>query len=124
MGAGCRIGYVPQKLDLERDVPITGPGLSTGALQRRHEARTLMSRRSLGSRRRIRGGQRNTRSGRFQADSSSGCLSRSPSSAIRTVLLLDEPTAGVDEPGQKRLNELVHRLQEEQGLTVSSSRTS
>jgi zinc transport system ATP-binding protein len=34
------------------------------------------------------------------------------------VLLLDEPTAGVDEPGQERLNELVRRLQQEQGLTV------
>ena len=34
------------------------------------------------------------------------------------VLLLDEPTAGVDEPGQERLNELVRRLQHEQGLTV------
>jgi zinc transport system ATP-binding protein len=34
------------------------------------------------------------------------------------VLLLDEPTAGVDEPGQERLNELVRRLQREQGLTV------
>ena len=31
------------------------------------------------------------------------------------VLMLDEPTAGVDEPGQERLNELVRRLQQEQG---------
>ncbi len=35
-----------------------------------------------------------------------------------TVLLLDEPTAGVDEPGQERLNELVHRLRQERRLTV------
>jgi ABC-type Mn2+/Zn2+ transport system ATPase subunit len=34
------------------------------------------------------------------------------------VLLLDEPTAGVDEPGQERLNELMSRLQREQGLTI------
>ena len=34
------------------------------------------------------------------------------------VLLLDEPTVGIDEPGQERLNELVHRLQRDQGLTV------
>jgi len=34
------------------------------------------------------------------------------------VLLLDEPTAGVDEPGEERLNELVHRLQSERDLTV------
>ena len=35
-----------------------------------------------------------------------------------TVLLLDEPTAGVDEPGQERVNELIHRLRRERGLTV------
>src|SRR5262249_49088237 len=35
-----------------------------------------------------------------------------------TVLLLDEPTAGVDEPGQERPNELARRLQQEQGLTI------
>ena len=35
-----------------------------------------------------------------------------------TVLLLDEPTAGVDEPGQEQLNELVRRLQQDHGLTV------
>jgi len=34
------------------------------------------------------------------------------------VLLLDEPTAGVDEPGQERLNELIRRLQQDRGLTV------
>ena len=34
------------------------------------------------------------------------------------VLLLDEPTAGVDEPGQEQLNELVGRLQRDRGLTV------
>jgi zinc transport system ATP-binding protein len=34
-----------------------------------------------------------------------------------TVLLLDEPTAGVDEPGQERLK-LVRRLQHERGLTI------
>jgi ABC-type Mn2+/Zn2+ transport system ATPase subunit len=32
--------------------------------------------------------------------------------------LLDEPTAGVDELGQERLNEVVRRLQQDQGLTV------
>jgi ABC-type Mn2+/Zn2+ transport system ATPase subunit len=34
------------------------------------------------------------------------------------VLLLDEPTAGVDEPGQERFRELVDRLRRDRGLTV------
>ena len=42
------------------------------------------------------------------------------SALMRTpdVLLLDEPTAGVDESGQERLNELVRRAQRDRGLTV------
>jgi ABC-type Mn2+/Zn2+ transport system ATPase subunit len=34
------------------------------------------------------------------------------------VLLLDEPTAGVDGAGQEHLNEVVHRLEAERGMTV------
>jgi zinc transport system ATP-binding protein len=34
------------------------------------------------------------------------------------VLLLDEPTSGVDEPGRERLNELVHRTQVARRLSV------
>jgi ABC-type Mn2+/Zn2+ transport system ATPase subunit len=34
------------------------------------------------------------------------------------VLLLDEPTTGVDERGQEHLNTLVRRLQAERNLTV------
>jgi ABC-type Mn2+/Zn2+ transport system ATPase subunit len=35
-----------------------------------------------------------------------------------TVLLLDEPTAGIDEPGQERINETILRLQREEEVTV------
>jgi zinc transport system ATP-binding protein len=35
-----------------------------------------------------------------------------------TVLLLDEPTAGVDEPGQDTLNDTTERLRKERGLTI------
>lgn len=35
-----------------------------------------------------------------------------------SVLMLDEPTAGIDMPGQKQLNELVLHLQAMRGLTV------
>jgi zinc transport system ATP-binding protein len=113
---GVRIGYVPQKLDLERDVPVTGLDLlcARAALARESDAtvwRALdlvgvsrgVARRPIGT---LSGGQ-------FQRLLVAFALVGDP-----TVLLLDEPTAGVDEPGQERLNELVRRLQQDQGLSV------
>lgn len=111
-----RIGYVPQKLDLERDVPITGMDFL--------QARSKVTRGSdsdvsrvldlVGVSREVSESTIGTLSGgQFQRLLVAFALLGNPS-----VLLLDEPTAGIDEPGQKQLNELVHRLQEEQGLTV------
>ncbi len=111
-----RLGYVPQKLDLQRDVPISGRDflLARSALARTERSRLeevsalvgltpQMLRQPIGA---LSGGQ-------FQRLLIAFALIGRP-----TVLLLDEPTAGVDEPGQERLNELVHRLKREQGLTV------
>jgi zinc transport system ATP-binding protein len=113
---GTRLGYVPQKLDLERDLPVTGRDL-------------------LGARERLTGpGSRpvlgflakvglapavldtpigTLSGGQFQRLLMAFALLGDP-----TVLLLDEPTAGVDEPGQEELTQAVHRLQEEQGVSV------
>jgi zinc transport system ATP-binding protein len=114
--AGTRIGYVPQKLDLERDLPITGldflraraalAGQQAGDISRTLElvdlSREAVSK-PIGA---MSGGQ-------FQRLLISFALVGRPN-----VLLLDEPTAGVDEPGQQRLNALVRHLQQDEGLTV------
>jgi zinc transport system ATP-binding protein len=119
---GARIGYVPQKLDIARDVPITGLDFLRArvALSRASETSvppetaitealtsvgltTAAGSQPIGA---LSGGQ-------FQRLIVAFALVGAPN-----VLLLDEPTAGVDEPGQERLNELIHRLQEEQRLTV------
>src|SRR5260370_12185557 len=34
------------------------------------------------------------------------------------VVLLDEPAAGIDEPGEEKINTMIQRLQEERGVTV------
>jgi zinc transport system ATP-binding protein len=111
-----RIGYVPQKLDIERDVPLTGLDFlrARAALDRVPAAEISRAlglvglaetagRQPIGA---LSGGE-------FQRLLVAFALVGRP-----TVLLLDEPTAGVDEPGQERLYDLAHRLQEEQGLTV------
>ncbi len=113
---GVRIGYVPQKLDIARDAPITGfdflrarAALSTVPGPGMDETLAAVglsadaARRPIGA---LSGGQ-------FQRLLVAFALAGAPN-----VLLLDEPTAGVDEPGQERLNELIHRVQADRGLTV------
>jgi zinc transport system ATP-binding protein len=113
---GTRKGYVPQKLDIERDLPLTARdflrakaavvGAAAGEVGRSLGEVGLgpdAAEKPIGA---LSGGQ-------FQRLMLAFALVGEPS-----VLLLDEPTAGVDEPGEERLNELVHRLQVERGLTV------
>ena len=113
---GTRLGYVPQKLDIERDLPLTGLDFlrakaSVARAPREEIARVLAdtglsqeaAARPLGA---LSGGQ-------FQRLLLAFALIGGPN-----ALILDEPTAGVDEPGQERLNALVHRLQAERGLAV------
>jgi zinc transport system ATP-binding protein len=115
-GPDARLGYVPQKLDIERDVPITGFDFLQARVRvgRVDIAAASSAARAVGLSidawktpiGELSGGQ-------FQRLLVAFALLGDP-----TVLLLDEPTAGVDEPGQEQLNELVHRLQHERGLTV------
>jgi zinc transport system ATP-binding protein len=112
----ARIGYVPQKLDIARDVPITGidfikarialAGTSTEGISEVLSSVGLTAsagKLPIGA---LSGGE-------FQRLLMAFALVSAPN-----VLLLDEPTVGIDEPGQERLNKLVHRLQRDQGLTV------
>jgi zinc transport system ATP-binding protein len=113
---GTRIGYVPQKLDLERDVPITGVDFlrARAALARESDANVSRALRLVRVPPNIALQPIGTMSGgQFQRLLVAFALVGDPN-----ALLLDEPTSGVDEPGKERLNELVRRLQQEQGLTV------
>ena len=113
---GTRIGYVPQKLDLERDLPITGLDFlrARARVARAGDAevrRVLdlvnldpkVARQPIGT---LSGGQ-------FQRVLLGFALMVRP-----TVLLCDEPTAGVDEPGEERLYAMLHRVQAEEHLTL------
>jgi zinc transport system ATP-binding protein len=114
--SGVRIGYVPQKLDLERDVPMTGLDFLRARAALAHEAAAAIARalELVGISRPVAEQPIGTLSGgQFQRLLVAFSLIGNPD-----VLLLDEPTAGVDEPGQERLNELMARLQREQRLTV------
>ncbi len=114
--AGTRIGYVPQKLDIERDLPLTGVEFlraraQVGGAPAEEIVRALAlvelpsesAAQPIGT---LSGGQ-------FQRLLLAFALMGRPS-----VLLFDEPTAGVDEPGQEEIYGLFGRLKREQGLTV------
>jgi zinc transport system ATP-binding protein len=114
--AGTSIGYVPQKLDIERDLPITGldflrakaavSGAAAEEIQRVLELVGLtagLAAQPIGT---LSGGQ-------FQRLLLAFALMGRPS-----VLLFDEPTAGVDEPGQEAIYEMLRRVQQAEGLTL------
>lgn len=114
--SGTIIGYVPQKLDLERDLPLTGREFLRAKAQvtgsRPEEASRVLGLVELGED--IAAQPIGTLSGgQFQRLLLAFALMGKPS-----VLLFDEPTAGVDEPGEEQLYELIRRLQRDQGLTL------
>jgi len=113
--AGARLGYVPQKLDIGRDVPLSGMDLllaKKAVAKGGDEVLHVLDR--VGLRERDVQKPIGTLSGgQFQRLLVGLALLGRP-----RVLLLDEPTSGVDIPGQERLNELIRRVQQEEGLTV------
>jgi zinc transport system ATP-binding protein len=113
---GTKLGYVPQKLDIERALPVTGNDLLRAkagitktpkmmlstALDRVGLDRDALNM-PIGA---LSGGQ-------FQEVLLAFALIGEPN-----VLLLDEPTAGVDAPSQDRLYRLIEKLQADSGLTA------
>jgi zinc transport system ATP-binding protein len=113
---GTRVGYVPQKLDIERDLPLTGMDFLRAKAAVAGAARTDVDRAlvEVGLTPKLAGRPIGALSGgQFQRLLLAFALVGRP-----TVLLFDEPTAGVDEPGEERLYEMIRRVQEEEGLTV------
>jgi len=113
---GTRIGYVPQKLDIERDLPLTGFDFLRAKAAVSHAPESDVrgalelvaltpdvAAQPIGT---VSGGQ-------FQRLLLAFALMGRP-----TVLLFDEPTAGVDEPGEGGLYAMIHRLQKAERLTL------
>jgi len=107
---------VPQKLDIERDLPITGRDLLRVKLTISHAAKDE----ALHALERVDLGQEVLRQpigsmsgGQFRRLLVAFALIGRPD-----VLLLDEPAAGVDAAGQQALSAAVSRLQKEDGITT------
>jgi zinc transport system ATP-binding protein len=103
---GLRIGYVPQKLSVDRTLPITVDGflaLAGGTAAGRAEALDHVGIADLGGRQlaALSGGQ-------FQRAMLAQALLRRPD-----LLVLDEAAQGLDQPGEARFYRLVERLRSE-----------
>lgn len=115
--SNTKIGYVPQKLDIERDLPLSLYDFlrasSAGVLkiidkdikeclELVHIEKVVLNQK-LGT---LSGGQ-------FQRALVAFALLGNPD-----VLLFDEPTSGIDQPSEEQIYETLHRIQDEKGVTI------
>ena len=110
------LGYVPQKLDIERDLPLNGRDFlrARAALARSSPAMQAEALRSVGLAEEVLATPiGNMSGGQFQRLLIAFALLGQPN-----MLLLDEPAAGIDAPGQAQLNEVLHGLQQSRAMTV------
>jgi len=110
------LGYVPQKLDLLRDFPVSGQDFlrAKAALSQAPTSQLISVLQSAGLDEAALARPIGAFSGgQFQRLLIAFALLGTPN-----VLLLDEPAAGMDQPGQVQLEETLHRLQQAQGMTL------
>lgn len=116
--ADIKIGYVPQKIDLERDLPITVKEFLTlrnhaapsGRWQVAHSPAGVLEMVDLGP------DFLSKRIGELSSGELQRILIAWAVIGHPDLLLFDEPTASVDAAGQRTVYELLHKLQEEHNL--------
>jgi zinc transport system ATP-binding protein len=111
-----KIGYVPQKIDADRHLPVNFKNLLAAKAQvigaRPHELTEIVKEVGLDERI-MRTPVGHLSGGQFQRALIAFALLGKPN-----VLIFDEPTASIDKPGEERMYELVHRLQDDYGITA------
>jgi ABC-type Mn2+/Zn2+ transport system ATPase subunit len=111
-----RIGYVPQKIDADRHLPITYRDLFVSKCSIVGESIEKINKitESVGlAKRMLETPVGHLSGGQFQLGLIAFALIGKPN-----VLILDEPTASVDEPGEEHIYSLIHRLQQQYDLSV------
>ncbi len=112
----AKIAYVPQRIDLEKNLPLTIQDflLSKIKLLRLGEQELGRVLKLVNLPLTIVGQKLGLLSaGQFQRTTIAFALIGSPN-----VILFDEPTAEVDLPGEEQIYDTIHRLQDEQQITL------
>jgi zinc transport system ATP-binding protein len=110
------IGYVPQKIDADRSVPLNLRNLleSKAAVIGKGAAEIAKAIGRVGlSEEMLRTQIGHLSGGQFQRALIAFALLGDPD-----IVIFDEPTASMDEPGEEQMYDLIRRLQTELGLTV------
>ena len=115
-GEHVRIGYVPQKIEADRHLPVNVQNLLHAKAATLHipksEVQKTIAMVGLNEKTlatpvgHLSGGQ-------FQRSLIAFALLGSPN-----VLILDEPTASIDKPGEEAIYELLHRLHDKLGMAL------
>jgi zinc transport system ATP-binding protein len=114
--ADVHIGYVPQKIDADRHLPLTFRDLFISKCRILKVALNEINAisQSVGlTREMLATPVGHLSGGQFQRGLIGFALIGNPN-----VLLLDEPTASIDESGEEHIYELIHRLQDQFKLAV------
>lgn len=110
--SGLKLGYVPQKLEIDQNLPMTaGRFVTLHARQSKREVAQLIEKCQIGG---IMGLPLHGLSGgQLQRVALVRSLLLRPD-----VLILDEPTQGLDQPGAAQFYALIEELRREDGLSV------
>ncbi len=113
---GVKIGYVPQRIDLERDLPLTLRDFlfSKARIDRISEKAVFETMKLV----KLDAGLLDVKLGGLSGGQFQRALIVSALLGAPNVLLFDEPTASVDLPGEEQIYDTIHRLQDERGLTL------
>ena len=115
-GAKTKIGYVPQKIDADRHLPVTFQNLFEAKAATIHLPPEEIKRTVSTVKLSIQALQ--TPVGHLSGGQFQRCLIAFALLGDPNVLILDEPTASIDTEGEEQIYELIHRLGEERHLAV------
>lgn len=115
-----RLGYVPQKIEADRHLPLHLKNLlnAKAAILNFSRERTASSINELAKEVGLTAASLETPIGHLSGGQFQRALIAFALLGRPNVILLDEPTASIDLPGEEQIYDLIHRLQDKYGLTM------
>lgn len=112
----ARIGYVPQKIEADRHLPVDLENLLAAKANILGRAKSDIK--EVIDAAKITGKILKTPIGHLSGGQFQRALIAFAMLGKPNAMLLDEPTASIDQPGEEQIYELIHELQDRYGMTV------